>query len=222
MSAPLRKPGTFVNRTVWRWLGATRRHELVFDHDSMTGSQRLWLDDAEVFKQGWKFRLTGELHVPVDDANVQLLIASDEWGALTYTLRVESKVVAPVSADSGGGGAGGGAAVASPGASSKMTTWRVPLAGAVVVIEYNHVTLDILVDGVRTEAEGSFAEEDDGHAGGSSVGAAHSFMLPPRFEDSAVISLGAHTAKGAQVTLTVNGKEVLPNASSVRGRTGAD
>ena len=201
------KPGTFVNRTVWRWLGSTRRHELIFDHDSMTGSQRLWVDDAEVYKQGWKFRLTGDLHIPVDDANVQLQISSDQWGTLVYTLRVDSKIVPYVDevASTGAAAASGGDA-----ASSKVTSWRVPIAGSIVTIEYNHATLDILVDGVRTEAEGSFGEENEDHAGGSSVGASHSFLIPPRLEDTAVITLGAHTAKGASAALTVNGTAIVP------------
>jgi hypothetical protein len=204
---------SYLNRAEWRWLGKSRRHALAFEHNTVTGAQRLFLDGTEVFKSGWMFRLTGAIHIPVDDASAMLQIGTDEWGALRYVLTVDSAVVAPVPApgDTGAGaGASASAGAGSPAAaraSATATVWTLTLGGERTVVEYDHRTLEILVNGVRTEAEGAFGDEDEGAAGGTSVGARHSFLVPPRMEDTVVISIGS---KGVP-SLTVNGAAVAPD-----------
>ena len=68
---------SFTTRTSWRWIGKSRRHDFRFEHNAMTGEQRVFVDDAEVFGSGWKFRLTGSIYLPIDDALVELYIKSD-------------------------------------------------------------------------------------------------------------------------------------------------
>ena len=68
---------TVVNTSEWEWLGKSRRHHVRFVHNTLTGKQQLFVDGAEFFSSGWKFKLTGSIYLPVDDATVELYLRSD-------------------------------------------------------------------------------------------------------------------------------------------------
>lgn len=72
VSSPPASTRLMVNRTEWEWIGRSRRHNVVFEHNTLTGVQKLWLDGSEYFKSSWRYKLTGCVYLPVDDTTVEV------------------------------------------------------------------------------------------------------------------------------------------------------
>ena len=100
--------GIVVARLTWAFLGARARHSVTFEHNTLSGAQRVFVDGAEFFKSGWKFRLTGTLFFALDGRSVEIYVRTNDFGELVYTLSVDAKEVPLQSGGAGGGGSGGG------------------------------------------------------------------------------------------------------------------
>lgn len=171
---------TVTNTSQWTWVGRSRRHTVRFEHNTLSGAQRLVLDGADYFNSGWKFRLTGSIYLPVDGSTVELYITANEYGALSYALCVDAQRVPAAGEEAVSPGATSPkAAVAQPGqplpTPPGVSSWTVSCGGKRHAIEYHHKTLDILVDGVKVQAAGSFAEDEDEEAAAAAAGGADSF-----------------------------------------------
>lgn len=195
---------TILNTAEWAWVGSAQRHVVRFEHSTVSGKQRLWVDGEESFSSSWRFKLTGTLFLTLDSALVELHILSDAFGELYYRLTLNGELV-PLSggnalaqeaeaakrrdsarrdastgsgggAASGGSGGGNGPAPCSPAAAATVK-WRVchpSKGGPPCLVEYSS-TLGVLVGGARLEAEGAFVEEEpEVEEGGSGHGAVSS------------------------------------------------
>ena len=168
--------GIVVARMTWAFLGARARHSVTFEHNTLSGSQRVFVDGAEFFKSGWKYRLTGTLFFTLDGRSVEIYVRTNDFGELVYSLCVDAKEV-PLLAGGGGGAAaagsgGGGGAGASPSAAAAglggaaggaggadSSAWVVPLADGLHRVDFDHRLLEVFVDARRVEAAGAFVDE---------------------------------------------------------------
>jgi hypothetical protein len=212
--------------TTWVFLGATRRHTIVFSHNTFTGTRRIFVDDAELFSTGWRYSLTGAMLFHVDGSNLEIMIRADASGALHYELSADSKFVPPV--ESTGGSSSGSSSLRSPApppppprSSEGVSTWvlNLPTRSSssssfsssspglsmlrLCQIEFIWSRMEVLVDGVKVEAEGDFAEEG--------AGTTYSFGVQERqARITATPSTAAEIKSGARkmtTTLVVEGIE---------------
>ncbi len=85
--------------------------------------------------------------------------------------------------------------------------------GRAVTVEYDFRSLDILLNGVKTEAQGDFAADDDDAAGGGcGTGTRHAFRVPPAMDEAVLLVNPPQGGRGApSVSLTLNGAVVPPD-----------
>lgn len=216
---------SFVNKSLWTWVGKSRRHTLRFEHNTFSGVQQLWVNDSEVFKSSWRFKLTGSIQVPIDESIVEIYILCDEWGVLHYKLTVDAKLVIAEGGEgeggsSGGGGGGvlspsggkkGGGGVTSPSGGSKGMddVWHVRMdEGRTCVVEYHPSTLDILVNGIKADVEGDFVEEEEleevSHRARVS-GVRYGILLPPATNAQLTVIPGETARSPHTAVLTIKG-----------------
>jgi len=132
-----------------------------------------------------------------------------EWGNLKYELSVDARLVLPCAAEAAPAGGGGGAAAASP-ARAGATVWVFSLGARRHVVEYDHRSLDILLNSVRVEAEAGFADAGE-DAGGGGTGTRHVFSIPPTMEEAVLAVEPPAGGRGApRATLVVAGVERPP------------
>jgi len=180
--------GIVVARMTWAFLGARARHTVTFEHNTLSGSQRVFVDGAEFFKSGWKYRLTGTLFFTLDGRSVEVYVRTNDFGELLYALSVDAKEVPLLSGgSSGGGGGGGGGGASSPGrggaaggagaspasaagaglgldaggagGGADASAWVVTLADGLHRVDFDHRMLEVFVDAQRVEAAGAFVDE---------------------------------------------------------------
>jgi hypothetical protein len=173
--------------TSWTFMGPSRRHTLVFEHNTLSGSRVVTLDGAEVHRSGWRYALTGAMHLTVGGAPAEIFIRSDAAGALSYALSVDSKEIPPDGSGATGGGGAGSPSLGRPrggggGSGSGRSTWVARLSdGGLHQVEFDWTTLDILVNGVRVAVEAGFGggggDDDDGGGGGDVGGATYDFAV---------------------------------------------
>ena len=172
--------GLITSRLSWAFLGKSRRHTVTLVHNTLSGAQTLFVDGAEFFSSGWKYKLTSTLHFVLDGSTVEIHVRTDDAGSLTYALSLDAREVplasggayaagaAPVSPStpaqgSGGVGAAGAGAVA--GAGSAVSTWIVALPRTGLhQVEFLHSELEVIVDGSRVEAAGDFVEQGSAYS----------------------------------------------------------
>ena len=65
------------NATQWVWVGASRRHTLRLEHNTISGAQNIWLNGDSLFSSGWRFKLTGTIQIPADDSSLELYLLAD-------------------------------------------------------------------------------------------------------------------------------------------------
>ena len=70
------------NTTQWVWVGSSRRHTLKLEHNTISGAQTITFNGAPLFSSGWRFKLTGTIHIPTDDSNLELYLLADGAGVL--------------------------------------------------------------------------------------------------------------------------------------------
>lgn len=152
----------------WHFMGSSRRQEVVFQHNTLTGNQRLFVNGHELFKSGWQYKLTGNLSFTLDDRAVEVLIRSDAVGNLTYALSVNNKEIPPSS---------GGLLSEKEEKEKKakrilesvhVSTWVFSVGGlnkcVLHQVELHHQTMDVLLDGVKIDAVADFIEEGSSYA----------------------------------------------------------
>jgi hypothetical protein len=215
---------SFTNKSIWSWVGKSRRNTLRFEHNTFSGVQQLWVNDTEMFKSSWRFKLTGSIQIPIDESIVEIYIICDEWGNLQYKLTVDAKLVLAegVEEGKGGGGGGGGSTlspsggkkgvgVTSPSGSSKGQddVWHVRVDESLCVVEYHPSTLDILVDGIKADVEGDFVEEDEleevSHHGARVSGVRYDLLLPPTTHAQLTVIPGENARSPDTAVLTIKG-----------------
>ena len=194
--------GIVVARMTWAFLGARARHSVTFEHNTLSGSQRVFVDGAEFFKSGWKYRLTGTFFFALDGRTVEIYVRTNDFGELTYSLSVDAKEVPLLSG--GAGGAGGAGSAGSGGASSPSrggggssgaagagaspaaglgldggaatpldsSAWVVSLADGLHRVDFDHRLLEVFVDAQRVDAAGAFVEEGSAYTFSVGEGAA--------------------------------------------------
>ena len=182
------------------------------------------MNESEVFKSTWRFKLTGSIQVPIDESIVEIYILCDEWGVLQYKLTVDAKlVIAEGGGDEGssggggalspsGGGKKGGVGVTSPSGGSKGLddVWHVRMdEGRTCVVEYHPSTLDILVNGIKADVEGDFVEEDEmeevSHHGARVSGVRYGILLPPATNAQLTVIPGDTARSPHTAVLTIKG-----------------
>ena len=71
---------TATNTAEWEWTGTTKKHVIRLEHHTVSGKQTLFVDGAEHFRSGWKFKLTGTLCLTLDGRLMELHLLCDEGG----------------------------------------------------------------------------------------------------------------------------------------------
>ena len=224
---------TTTNTAVWQWTGSAKRHEIRFEHNTVSGKQSLWVDGAEHFRSGWKFKLTGTMCLTLEDRLLEIHLLCDEWGSLYYRLTLNGTLVplaggnvlaqeqaaaaaaAAPSARSPGGG-GSGRALSSPASPSAgaATRWRV--RGSTV--EFAHAESLVLVDGAVQACEGAFVEEEpdvvDGRHG--EVASGVRFVFPVAGAEAELTVLPSIAGRGPPTcVLRIQNVVVAPRASAL-------
>jgi len=156
--------GLVTANLTWNFMGRSRRQEVVFQHNTLTGNQRLFVNGHELFKSGWQYKLTGNLSFTLDDRAVEILIRSDSVGNLTYSLSVNNKEI-HVSK--------GGLLNEKDEQEKKLkrihdsiniSTWVFSVGGGLDKcvlhqVELHHQTMDVLLDGFKIDAISDFIDE---------------------------------------------------------------
>jgi hypothetical protein len=230
---------TPINTAEWAFIGSTRKHTVRFVHHTITGTQTLFVDGAEHYRSGWRFKLTGTLCLTLDGRLLELHLLCDEWGGLFYRLTLNGALVplcggnvmeqeaaaaaaAPSPRSPGGGGSGGGggssrslSSPASPSADAVMR-WRVRGSSTV---EFSPDTMVLLVDGVVQAAEGAFVEEEpdvvSGYHGEVASGVRYSFSVAGQGAELTV--LPSVTGRGAPECVLRVGDVVVSRVGAVIG-----
>jgi len=159
--------GLITSRLKWVFMGKTRRHTLDFHHNTVSGSQTIFIDGSSFYESGWKYKLTGAVFFRLDGCHVELVVRPSDSGALLYSLSVDAREVQPSAGAApgspGGFGSGAGAspsAEAAARAAANTSTWIFATRdGTLHQVELLHEGLDVLVDGRRVEAAGDFVDE---------------------------------------------------------------
>lgn len=211
---------------MWTWTGKKRRHCVSFTHHTISGGQLLIVDGDEYYRVSSKYRLTGCLFWTLEGEGgmCELFISAPDLSTLTYTLTLDGKEIPAVedrvattwivplepgvepafaagdsfptfSATGGPKSPGsGGGSPATPG----------PISA---VVEFDHRSMDVFVNGLRIEAEGDFLDEGEGSQ--------YRFNLPPP-----PISVAAFCASPAAAGSGAGGSSAPPagGAGSVGAR----
>jgi hypothetical protein len=227
MSTALAAAAGLLVTTSWTWTGKRRRHRVTFEHSSLSGKQRLFINGARFFESGWRYHLTGCIYFVLDGSTVELYTRADSAGKLVYTCSVDSREVPPDGAGGGGGSGGGSSGPASPrrpgaGAGGGVSTWVVPLPDGLHQVELLHREVTVLVDGVVAEAAGDFVEGGASYTftiaratgGEATAGTITAMHVPP---DRRAALGGASLA----TTLVVEGVGEVPQ-SELLGAAAAD
>ena len=161
--------GLVTSNLTWYFMGGSRRQEVVFQHNTLTGNQRVFVNGHELFKSGWQYKLTGSLSFTLDDRAVEILIRSDSVGNLTYSLSVNNKEI-QVSK---------GSLINDKDEQEKklkrihdainISTWVFSVGGGLDKcvlhqVELHHQTMDVLLDGFKIDAISDFIDEGSSYA----------------------------------------------------------
>lgn len=179
-----------INHRMWTWTGKKRRHCVSFTHHTISGGQLLIVDGDEYYRVSSKYRLTGCLFWTLDGEGgmCELFISAPDLSTLTYTLTLDGKEIPavedrvattwivplepgaepafPAGESFPTFSAAGGPK--SPGSSGGSPVSPGPVSA---VVEFDHRSMDVFVNGLRIEAEGDFLDEGEGSQ--------YRFNLPP-------------------------------------------
>lgn len=126
------------NRVSWTFTGKTRRHTIVFEHNTFSGSRKVYLNGSTLVQSGWKFDLTGAFTFILEPGyTVEIMIKADDLGSLFYHLSVNGKeIIADPKVPRGGGlssplpSSSGGLTSPSTPSSTTMTTKKTDPSAA--------------------------------------------------------------------------------------------
>ena len=105
---------------------------------------------------------------------------------------------------------GGVTSPSSGGSKGQDDVWHVRVdEGKCVVVEYHPSSLDILVDGIKADAEGEFVEEDEleevSHHGARVSGVRYGVLLPPATHAELTVIPGETARSPHTAVLTIKG-----------------
>lgn len=67
------------------------KHTIKFEHGTTTGKRVIWVDDQEVMRKNWMFKLVGKLEFQVSSAKAVVTIDAVSGFAYEYTLFINGK-----------------------------------------------------------------------------------------------------------------------------------
>ena len=82
------------NRISWTFTGKTRRHHIVFEHNTLSGSRKIYVNGIQFQQTGWRFDLTGVITFTLEIGTIiEIMIKADDVGLLYYYLSVNGKEI---------------------------------------------------------------------------------------------------------------------------------
>lgn len=166
---------------MWTWTGKKRRHCVSFTHHTISGGQLLIVDGDEYYRVSSKYRLTGCLFWTLDGEGgmCELFISAPDLSTLTYTLTLDGKEIPAVEdrvattwivplepgvepAFAASAAFPTFSAAGSPKGPASTIGSPVSHGPISAVVEFDHRSMDVFINGLRIEAEGDFLDEGEG------------------------------------------------------------
>eukprot|EP00048_Salpingoeca_helianthica_P024749 m.35005 g.35005 ORF g.35005 m.35005 type:complete len:188 (-) comp9567_c1_seq1:331-894(-) len=140
----------------------SRSHKISFEHGTTTGRRVICVDDVEIRRQNWMFKLVGseEFSFLSNGQEHHATISIEPMGFnYSYTLLIDDKPLDSFKQN----------------LRRTTQTWRFPLEGLEHSVVLDKETMEIYVDGTLVESQGEFGEESSethfeiGHHSGTVV-----------------------------------------------------
>ncbi len=147
------------------------------------------------------------------------LVPADEAAAASPVGTPAAAAAAAAAAAGGSRSPASPAAAASPSAAAALgCRWTVHTgAGRTCIVDYNHATMDLLVNDIRAAVEGEFVEEEEAEVGGGGTapatvsGVRYKLLLGPSLLEAQLTVIPSETGRGPPTcALVANGVIIQP------------
>ncbi|XP_069120710.1 fas apoptotic inhibitory molecule 1-like [Argopecten irradians] len=159
-------------------------HIIEFDHGTTSGKRVIRVDQKELMRKDWMFKLVGRETFQVGKTKCTISIEAVSGFAYEYTLEVNGKPLKKFKENQG----------------KIQQSWHVVVDGEIKRICLEKDTLDVWMDGQKLETGGEFQSDGDG--------VETHFMINERMAGRIVATSSGKRSKGIIHTLFVNDDEI--------------
>ncbi|XP_049539886.1 fas apoptotic inhibitory molecule 1 isoform X2 [Anopheles darlingi] len=170
----------------WRVPMYGKVYEIEFEHGTASGKRVLWIDNQEVFRRDWMFKLVGEDMFKLEDKRCIIRVDPLPGFRYSYSLFVDGKSFEQFTECQ----------------AKALKTWETKLGDNCYRIVLEKNTLNIYVNGKLIEENGEFV---DGGTDTTFIEDNNTFVLSAR--------TSGNKREGIVHRLTVNGTEILDSGT---------
>ncbi|XP_037032132.1 fas apoptotic inhibitory molecule 1 [Bradysia coprophila] len=165
----------------WRVPIKGKLHKIEFEHGTASGKRVLWINDREIFRRDWMFKLVGDDVFTLDDMKCVIRVDPLSGFKYKYSLSVDGKPFEQFKENQ----------------AKAMKTWKTVVDGRPYRIVLEKNTMNIFLNGILVEENGEFVDD-----GTDTTFSEHgnTFVLS--------IRTSGNKREGLLHTLTVNGISV--------------